>query len=118
MSNTNTLTFAEALSRFLDAINAATKHHAETEFENLGWSDDPEDTEAHFKPVTVTNGRKYLRVVSNNGQRSVYCFVNRETGGILKAATWKAPAKGERANIFDPSTYEGKTLEYGRWLYK
>ena len=28
-------------------------------------------------------------------------FVNLENGDILKAASWKAPAKGVRGNVFD-----------------
>lgn len=53
-------------------------------------------------------GRRYIRIVKNatgfdrGRHTTVYCFVDRTNGNILKAATWKAPAKnGVRANIFD-----------------
>jgi hypothetical protein len=32
--------------------------------------------------------------------RSVYCFVDKTNGNILKSASWKAPAKHARGNIF------------------
>lgn len=55
-------------------------------------------------PETISidpNGRKYVRIVrSGDSSRSVYCFVERETGNILKAASWKTPAKGARGNIY------------------
>lgn len=56
-------------------------------------------------------GKKYKRIVvkeynAKDGKElshtgSVYCFVNAENGDVLKAAGWKAPAKGARGNIFD-----------------
>jgi hypothetical protein len=30
----------------------------------------------------------------------VYCFVDKSNGDILRAATWKAPAKIARGNIY------------------
>ena len=54
--------------------------------------------------ITVTWGRKYAKLTAmstRGGNRggSVYCFVNRENGDILKAANWKAPAKHARGNV-------------------
>ena len=53
--------------------------------------------------VVYTKGRKYIKVIreeSGQGQ-SVHCFVNIQTGDVLKAASWKAPAKHARGNIFN-----------------
>jgi len=48
--------------------------------------------------VTVENGRKYAKVIVGD---SVHTFVNKENGDILKAASFKAPAKnGVRGSIF------------------
>lgn len=48
------------------------------------------------------NGKKYIRiVVTSYSNRSVYCFVERSTGHILKSAGWKAPAKGARGSIYN-----------------
>jgi len=41
---------------------------------------------------------KYLRVVRD---RSAWAFVDKTTGDILKPASWAAPAKHARGNIFD-----------------
>lgn len=70
-----------------------------------------EKLEAHYTekfahvPVPVLSidyGKKYARIVrDNNTQRSVYFFVDLATGDVLKAAGWKAPAKGPRSNVYD-----------------
>jgi len=51
-----------------------------------------------FYPET---GRKYhkLIMVDNGGGRSVHAFIDKQTGSVLKSASWKAPAKGERYNL-------------------
>jgi len=47
-------------------------------------------------------GRLYARVYleQRSGSRSVYCFVDRSNGDVLKAASWKTPAKHVRGNIY------------------
>jgi hypothetical protein len=53
-------------------------------------------------------GSKYVKVVkvSSGGSRSVHSFIEKETGAIWKAASWKAPAKNfARGNVFDSGTY-------------
>ena len=43
---------------------------------------------------TVEPGGKYDRIVQRNGSHGhVHAFVVRETGGLVKAATWKAPQR-------------------------
>lgn len=53
-----------------------------------------------------TPGPKFTRIVMSTpsynghpGQRSVHAFVENATGDLLKAAGWKAPAKGRRGNL-------------------
>ena len=43
--------------------------------------------------ITVQPGRAYWKIVKGrgNGSQSVYGFVRKADGAILKAATWKAP---------------------------
>ena len=58
--------------------------------------------------VEFEPGSKYVKVVkiSSGGSRSVHSFVEKETGNIWKAASWKAPAKNfARGNVFDAGTY-------------
>ena len=53
--------------------------------------------------LTIEVGKRYARIVRSEGtsSRSVHCFVDLESGDILKAASWKVPAKHVRANLND-----------------
>lgn len=53
--------------------------------------------------VSIENGRRYARIIiiENGASRSVHSFVDLTNGNILKAASWKMPAKGIRGNIAD-----------------
>jgi hypothetical protein len=60
--------------------------------------------EGHERYTTfdVKWGRKYAKVVTGNTRSSggsVFCFVDRTNGDILKAASYKAPAKHARGNV-------------------
>ena len=54
--------------------------------------------------IQVEGGRKYIKVShthdGGNGQKAVHSFINSENGDILKPASWRAPAKHARGNIF------------------
>lgn len=110
--------FNTALDAFMDSVNADTKEYSKR-FDNLEWSDDPE-SDAHFKPLFIAGGRKFVKLAYKSGcQTMVYCFVEVETGRVLKAETWKKPSKLDRGvNIFDASTYSDKVKHPGSaWLY-
>ena len=49
----------------------------------------------------VETGKKYHKVifVDGGGNRSVHCFIDKNTGGVFKSASWRSPAKGERYNL-------------------
>lgn len=66
--------------------------------------------------MTIEEGSRFLKVVRTNdggkGQVSVYCFVCREDfgtktlgvmqcGDVLLPASWRAPARHARGNLFD-----------------
>lgn len=55
--------------------------------------------------ITVKFGRKYAKLLSNNGG-SAWGFVDIETGNLFKPAGWATPAKHARGNI--------ETAQYGR----
>jgi hypothetical protein len=63
--------------------------------------------------ITFERGRKFIRVVKTSwGSTSVHSFICIEphgkfqSGDILKAAGWAAPAKNfRRGNVLDPSSY-------------
>ena len=71
-----------------------------------------------YEPIRVNRGRRFDKLVQGG---SVYCFVEKSTGDVYKAQTWKQPyTKGNncvRGSIYDTSSYWDKELKYGSWLY-
>ena len=70
----------------------------------------------------VQSGRKYHKIMMNAaGSHSVHAFVDRKTGEMYKAASFKAPAKGVRFNLNVIKDREF-VLEHADWaggyLYK
>jgi hypothetical protein len=49
----------------------------------------------------VETGKKYHKVIliDGGGSRSVHAFIDKQTGGVFKSASWRSPAKGERYNL-------------------
>jgi hypothetical protein len=48
----------------------------------------------------IEEGRKYLKIVMDaRGSQSVHAFVDKKSGDVYKAASFKAPAKGIRFNL-------------------
>jgi hypothetical protein len=57
----------------------------------------------------IESGRKYHKIIhrtTDNGSQSVHAFVDKKTGDVYKAASWKAPAKIVRYNLLDESSRE------------
>lgn len=80
-----------SLDNFKNAANkAAADYYAKQNFKNI-------------KPPTLEfsdGGQRFIRVVRNDGtSKSAHSFIDKATGDIYKAASWKAPAKGVRGNI-------------------
>jgi hypothetical protein len=52
--------------------------------------------------VAIERGRKYAKIVnvSHGGGRSVHAFVDMKTGDVYMPASWNAPAKHVRYNLF------------------
>jgi hypothetical protein len=69
-----------------------------------------------------SSGRKYHRIWMHIGDRrdSIHAFIDKKTGSVLKPASVKAPAKGERYNLLSIPSRE-KCLENadfaGSYLY-
>ena len=51
----------------------------------------------------IVPGAKYLKVVmvTNSGDRSAHAFVDKKTGDVYKAESWRARAPGVRYNLLD-----------------
>ena len=61
-------------------------------------------------------GKKYVKIISkaqSGSGSSVWAFIVKETGDILKPASWKAPAKHARGNIFDQDNGTRSVTAYG-----
>lgn len=63
------------------------------------------------KVLSTMPGKRYIRVVVSevypDGKTiggSAHCFIDTTNGDILKCASWKAPAKHARGNIFNDDT--------------
>ena len=57
----------------------------------------------------IERGRKYYKLIhraTDNGSQSVHAFIDKKTGDVYKAASWKAPAKIVRYNLLDESSRE------------
>lgn len=69
-----------------------------------------------YEYTAPKKGIKYTRVVQEanlGAHRSVHCFIERETGKIYKSASWKAPAKHARGNIWDDDFGLSGVNEFG-----
>ena len=66
--------------------------------------------------LSIGGGTKYVKIIRTDGSgigHSVHCFVERSTGNILKAASWRAPAKHSRGNIYDADNGASAMSAYG-----
>ena len=65
--------------------------------------------------------RKYHKIIMKDyNQNHVHLFVDKVTGDVYKAASWKAPAKGIRYNLLDDTSREEmyKRADFaGSYLY-
>lgn len=95
--------FDKAFEVFMDKVQAVFDKY----WNEMGFT--------HTKPeFEVTEGPRYIKVIRDDrSQRSVHLFVDKRNGDVLKAASWKAPAKGARSNIFDEDNGESGLTAYG-----
>jgi hypothetical protein len=80
-----------------------------------------------YSGFKMTTGNKYIKVISYVkpkyegafGQQSVHAFIDKKTGDIYKPASWNAPAKHVRFNIYnDIDLLLEKADRHGGYLYK
>jgi hypothetical protein len=59
----------------------------------------------------IESGRKYHKIImeTDDGNRSVHAFVDKKTGEVYKAASYKAPAKIVRFDL--------RIIEQRQWLF-
>ena len=91
--------FKEALEAFIEGSKKIVVDHFTKNCPNL--------------PVPafgVDMGKRYIRITCD---RSVHAFVDKTNGDVLKPASWKAPAKHARGNIFDAKSGLGSMGPFG-----
>lgn len=96
--------FDEALRVFVEGCQKIHTDHMARHFPNL-----PPDE------ISSQLGKKYAKIVRRGDHQSgsVHCFVDMINGDVLKAASWKVPAKHARGNIFDEHHGLRHMNEYG-----
>lgn len=69
------------------------------------------------RTLKIGGGRKYIKIVncreSDDKTDSVWGFIDKTNGDVLKAASWKAPAKHARGNIYDENGGMGSIGVHG-----
>jgi hypothetical protein len=67
--------------------------------------------------LEMSDGRRYIRIDivrdAGQGSRSVYAFIDKQTGDVLRAASYKGPAKHARGNLFDAMQGTEMLTPYG-----
>lgn len=91
--------FDAKLESFIAGVNDIRAKHYAKHFPNI-----------ECKIITARKGKRYVKLI--DGSR-VFCFVDMTNGDVLKAATWSAPAKGARGNIFDENNGLARITAYG-----
>ena len=93
-----------------DAINGLFYDIADdyARWKKLGEYSKPGDAAEMFNSLSVEEGRKYLKIVKTDNQKTVWGFIQKDddgkfrAGDILKAASWASPARNKaRGNILD-----------------
>lgn len=84
MSNKN---FDEVLNEFFVKLRDRDNEYMAKNFENLPLSN-----------WDLSFGKRFVKIIRS---RSVYAFVEIDSGDIYKPASWNAPAKHVRGNIFN-----------------
>ena len=91
-----------ALDRFFEGCKRISDEYMNANFPSL--------TKPAFK---IQELQKRYRVVRDS---AAFCFIDKATGDVLKAASWAAPAKHARGNIYDAHNGLEKMGPYVPWL--
>lgn len=95
MNNTpKTITVLAGIEKYIKQIQDRSDDEFKTQYPNT-WAS------GNAPKYAYTRGKRFYKITKKDTQLSVFCFVDSENGDIYKAATWNAPAKGVRGNIFD-----------------
>lgn len=99
------ITYLSALTTFLRLLTERDEEFCKKE--DIHYGAFSEKRRATF---SVMEGKKYDRIVRTSwGSRSAYAFIDRNTGAIIKCASWNKPEpkKYERGNIYAENPLNG-----------
>ncbi len=91
----------------LERYTRAVKDASDANYDRMGFT-----AENLRQTITIEAGRKYARIVktdANGSSSSVHSFINLQNGDILKAESWKKPARHARGNLYQ----EGWETSFG-----
>jgi len=116
-TETQTMTITQTKSQFLT--------EALIEVLNNTWKVNYiESGHPSYPQLEIDGGRKYIKVWQfdnygdRKGNRSIYMFIERETGAVYKPASTKAPASGIRYYLNDLLERPEICDAYGSFLYR
>lgn len=84
---------SQGIDNFMNLITEQHQKYLDT-YSKMDWKSN----------IVTTKGSKFLKVIdegSSGGGSSVVAFINRNTGQIFKAASFKIPAKHARGNVLN-----------------
>jgi len=87
---------------------------------NNRWKVDGIESDRNYHILSAEYGRKYIKVMQHTAAssgRSVWMFIDRESGECFKPASWKSPAKGVRYLITQLVENPHICDPYGSFLY-
>ena len=97
------------IERYMNGLKIRTDKYFEAHYHNLIAPD-----------FTAKVGKRYVKIIKSTDHGddhlsnvSVHSFIDMTNGDILMAASWKAPAKHARGNVFDADNGMGATTIYG-----
>lgn len=97
--------FDDAFNTFVEGCERISHAYTDKNFPKIGHDIFRVRTGSRYMKVTTS------RVPSEHG--SVFCFVDKTSGDVLKPAGWSGPAKHARGNIFDDNNGLGSIGPYG-----
>lgn len=100
MSKNDVIDFPKAMNAYTDTVTKVKRDH----FAESGFT----FAVPGVRVLPIRGNSKYAKVVATetypeqeSRDQGVHSFVSLTTGEIFKPASWKAPAKHARGNIFD-----------------
>ena len=84
-------------------INFLPRLQEQVKNDYLGWQRDSDFGKQNVPKLSYKEGRRFVKIITEaHGQRSVFGFIEKDTGKLWKAAGWNSPALNfARGNIAD-----------------